>query len=474
MKKNDNIPLNYKERSQSRISLILSVTVLALLLLLFNQLDYRLIRKPEAEAAKKAQEEKARAEAEAAAPEISTVSVVAVGDNFYQENLLQSGVLDTGERTYDHVYSQIKDEISAADIAIVQQETIFTSSSDSVVGYAPSYATPTEVADALVAAGFDVIEAATNHADDYGSDYISQTLNFWRDKYPDIPVLGIHDSASDAASIRVLEQNGIRIALLDYTYGTNNTVPEGEEYRVDTLEQEKVAADIAQAKENSDCIILTVHWGEMDASVPTEYQKQWAAFFLEQGVDVVLGGNPQVIQPYGTLSDDQGNEMLLYYSLGNFASAQEYTPNLLGGMASFQIQKTVQNGETTIDIVSPDFTPLVMHYNYDTGDYATYLLSDYTEELASQHSMRDIDGEAFSLANLQKSWNDILSQNIAPSTGTNLLAVTFDTEGNMVDASGNIVSSDTSSGEDSSEDSGDGSEDEYYEEDSEYYEEESY
>lgn len=447
MKKNDNMPLNYKERNQSRISLILSVTVLALLLLLFNQLDYRLIQKPEAEAAKKAQAEREQAEAEAAKPEISTVSVVATGDNFFQENLLQSGVLDTGERSYDHVYSQIRDEISAADIAIVQQETIFTSSRDSVVGYSPSYATPTEVADALVAAGFDVVEAATNHADDYGLEYISQTLAFWRDKYPDIPVLGIHDSASDSGSIRVLEKNGIRIALLNYTYGTNNSVPEGEEYRVDILDKEKVAADIAQAKENSDCIILTVHWGDMDASVPTEYQKQWAAFFLEQGVDVVLGGNPQVIQPYGTLSDDQGNEMLLYYSLGNFASAQEYTPNLLGGMASFQIRKTVRNGETSIEILSPDLTPLVMHYNYETGDYATYLLSDYTEDLASQHSMRDIAGDEFSLANLQKSWDDILSVNVAPSTDTDLLSAAFDTEGNLIDANGNLLSDSESSEE---------------------------
>lgn len=448
MKKNDNIPLNYKERSRTRISLISSVAVLFVLFFLFYQMDYQLIRKPAEEEARRIEEEQKQAQEEAQKPQISTVSVVAAGDNFYQENLTRSGQSDDGTWNYDHVYAQVKDVVQAADLAIVQQETIFAPSHDAVVSYAPSYAAPTEVGDALINAGFDVVTAAMNHADDYGLDYITQTLNFWREKYPEVPILGIHDTQSDADSIRVLEKNGIRIALLNYTYGTNNTVPEGQEYRVDLLEQQKVAADIATAKESSDCIILTVHWGEMDETVPTEYQKQWAAFFLEQGVDVVLGGNPQVLQPYGWLSDDSGNEMLLYYSLGNFASGQEYMPNLLGGLASFQIQKTVVDGKTTVEILDPALEPLVMHYDYETGDYATYLLENYTEELASSHGMRDIIGEDFSLANLRQDYDEILSMNVDPSTETDLLSVSFDTEGNMIDQDGNYVSEDDGNDDD--------------------------
>ena len=469
MKKNENIPLNYKERSHSRISLISSVAVLLLLFAVFYQLDYHLIQKPAKEEARRIEEEKKQVEEKAQAPEISTVSVVAVGDNFYQQNLTDSGYSESGDWNYDHVYAQVKDEIQAADLAIVQQKTIFAPTHDAVVGYAPAYAAPTEVADALITAGFDVVEAAMNHADDYGLDYITKTLEFWRNKYPQVPLLGIHDTQADADSIRVIEKNGIRIALLNYTYGTNNTVPDGESYRVDLLEKERVAADIAKAKESSDCIILTVHWGDMDATVPTEYQKQWASFFLEQGVDVVLGGNPQVLQPYGTLSDDQGNEMLLYYSLGNFASAQEYTPNLLGGMARFQIQKTVKDGETTVEILDPTLDPLVMHYDYETGEYATYMMADYTEELAASHSMRDIEGESFSLARLQKDYEDILSQNVKPSTSTNLLSATFDAEGNMLDAGGNDISEEGNT-DGTEENPEEYSGDEYSDDSEEYYE----
>lgn len=491
MKKNQNIPLNYREKSNSRIALLCSVAVLVVLVLFFHQLDYTLIQKPREEAARQAEKEKAAAELAANTPEVSTASVIAVGDNLYHESLLLSGQNESGEWNYDHIYTNVLDEIQAADVAMVDQETVFTTNHDAISSY-PSFATPTEVGDALVKAGFDVIESATNHIDDYSYDYLSQTFDFWETNYPEIPVLGIHPTEEDANSVKTLEVNGITIAFLDYTYGTNNSgAGEGREYMIDIFDKDKVASMIAQAKEISDCVIFVAHWGKEDEPMPTEYEKQWAVFLMEQGVDVVIGGHPHILQPYGRMSDNKGNEMVIFYSLGNFVSTQQSLANLLGGMAQFTIQKSVLKGETTVQILTPEVKPLVMHYDHDNGEYGPYMLEDYTEELASRHSVREIIGDEFTLSNLQTEFEQIMSMNVTPSTNTSLLEVSFDYEMNMYDANGNIVEdtwsitadqyrqelADGTASQDGSEESGsdagdyDGSEDDggYGDEDSGYY-----
>ena len=440
MKKNKNIPLNYKERNNSRISFICSVVVLAVLFLIFHQMDYRMIRKPAEDAAKTAALEKQKAEEAANTPQISTASVIAVGDNLYHGTLIDSGRSESGDWNYDHIYANVLDEIQAADVKMIDQETVLTTDHDAVSSY-PSFATPVEVGDAIVKAGFNVIESATNHVDDYGYDYMAQTLEFWRTKHPDVTVLGIHETQEDADSVKTMEVNGIKIAFLDYTYGTNNSgAGEGKEFMIDIFDKDKVAAAIQKAKEVSDCIIFVAHWGSEDETMPNEYEKQWAAFLLQQGVDVVIGGHPHVLQPYGRLSDDQGNDMVIFYSLGNFVSTQQELPELLGGMAKFTIEKTVLKGETSVRIITPEIKPLVMHYNSEQGAFGPYMLEDYTQELASQHGVRDIIGDEFTLDNLKQKFEEIMNMNVKPSSNTNLLNVRFDYDGNMIDkTSGNVV-----------------------------------
>lgn len=439
MKKN-NIPLNYKEKSNSRISFLISIVVLCVLVLLFHQLDNQLIRKPAQQAAKLAQQKKQEEEEAANTPEITTASVIAVGDNLYHSSLYTSGQDDSGEWNYDHIYTNVLDEIQAADVALIDQETVLTSEHDNVSSY-PSFATPTEVGDAIIKAGFNVVEAATNHVDDYGYDYMAQTFDFWKTNYPNIPVLGIHETKEDADSVKTMEVNGITIAFLDYTYGTNNSgAGEGREYMIDLFDTEKVSAAIQKAKEISDCVIFVAHWGREDEPMPTEYEKQWANFLMQQGVDVVIGGHPHILQPYGRMSDDQGNEMVIFYSLGNFVSGQERLSALLGGMAQFTIEKTTLKGESSVRILTPNVKPLVMHYDKLNQVYGPYMLEDYTEELASQHSVRDIIGDEFTLSNLQKKFREIMSINVTPSTNTTLLNVKFNPDTSMEDkATGNII-----------------------------------
>ena len=435
----ENIPLNFRERSNARTSLLASVIVLAVLVILFNQLDYRLIRKPAIDAQKNAAAAKEKPETTATTSDVTTASVIAVGDNLYHQSLIDAGASEDGNWNYDKIYTHITDAIKDADIRMIDQETVFTTDHDSVSSY-PSFATPTEVGDAIVKAGFNVVESANNHIDDFGEGFLTDTLNFWKTKYPDVTLLGIHDSQEDADTVKIREVNGIKIAFLDYTYGTNVGGIEGKDYMIDMIRKEKITTMIQKAKQQADCIIFVAHWGTEDETMPNEYEKQWAAYLMEQGVNVIIGGHPHVLQPYGRISDGKGNETVVFYSLGNFVSTQQKLEELLGGMAKFTIQKTVENGKTSIQILTPTVEPLVMHYNSDAGEFGPYMLSDYTEELASQNGVQKYIGDGvFTLDNLKKKFNEIMSMNVTPSTGTNLLDVTIDTDLNMVDSSGNIV-----------------------------------
>lgn len=435
----ENIPLNFRERSNARTSLLASVIVLAVLVILFNQLDYRLIRKPAIDAQKKAAAAKEKPETTTTTSDVTTASVIAVGDNLYHQSLIDAGASEDGNWNYDKIYTHITDAIKDADIRMIDQETVFTTDHDSVSSY-PSFATPTEVGDAIVKAGFNVVESANNHIDDFGEGFLTDTLNFWKTKYPDVTLLGIHDSQEDADTVKIREVNGIKIAFLDYTYGTNVGGIEGKDYMIDMIRKEKITTMIQKAKQQADCIIFVAHWGTEDETMPNEYEKQWAAYLMEQGVNVIIGGHPHVLQPYGRISDGKGNETVVFYSLGNFVSTQQKLEELLGGMAKFTIQKTVENGKTSIQILTPTVEPLVMHYNSDAGEFGPYMLSDYTEELASQNGVQKYIGDGvFTLDNLKKKFNEIMSMNVTPSTGTNLLDVTIDTDLNMVDSSGNIV-----------------------------------
>lgn len=432
-KNNNNIPLNYKEKSFSRISFLCSVIVLAVLLLLFYEIDYVTIRRPAieaGEAAKKAQEEQETAARE---PVVTTATIVAVGNTSFSGSIIDSGIRESEDWNYDHLFANVRQKTESADLAFIGQESTMTTDHETAMY---DEVTPAEVGTAMADAGFDAVAASTNHVMDNGSDYIRETLSFWQNHHPDVKILGVHDTSSGDSRIQTFVINDITISVLNYSYGM---VREGGQqgYRVDTLNTTAVASDLQTARENSDFVIVLPHWGNELESMPTEYEKEWAAFFLEHGVDVVIGSHPYVLQPYGRLSDDSGNEMVIFYSLGNFITSRQSLSQVLGGMAEFTLEKTVSENGTTLRVVSPRLEPLVMHYSDSTESYGSYLLSDYTSDLANAHSIQD--SSEFSVDLLKEEFEKVMSMNVAPSEKTTYMDLFFDTAGSMTDQYGNPV-----------------------------------
>jgi poly-gamma-glutamate synthesis protein (capsule biosynthesis protein) len=315
------------------------------------------------------------------------VTLLVVGDNLIHVQVVDSGKQEDGTYNFDHLYSNLKDDISAADIAVVNQETILGGDEFPYSGY-PSFNSPTEIGDALVNAGFDVVLQATNHTMDMRFKGVENTFEFWK-QYPKITVLGIHETKKDSQKITVIEKNGIKIAMLNYTYGLNGyKVPDDKPYLVDMLDKEKMAEDIEKAEELADFTIVFPHWGTEYHYEEADTQKDLAEFFYEKGVDLVIGSHPHVIEPVEWIGDEEDDKMLVYYSLGNFMSYQKEAPRMLGAMANVTITKD----KTGTYISDAAITPIITHYENGPEDYhyAIYKLSDYTENLAAVHGVSEL------------------------------------------------------------------------------------
>ena len=325
-----------------------------------------------------------------------SVTIRMVGDILLHEAVTESGLKNDGSYSFDHLFANVKSEIEKADIALVNQEVILGGSEMGLSGY-PAFNGPFEVGDAIAGAGFDIVLHATNHALDRGSRAVVNCCNFWRTSHPEVSFIGISDSA-EKNNIVIKESKGIKIAFINYTYGTNGIpLPEGYPNAVTYLDAETIRSDTAYAKENADFVVVCPHWGTEYTHEADSNQKYWTQLFLECGVDLVIGTHPHVTEPIEVL-EQNGHSMTVYYSIGNFVNSTAQTgagiaDRMVGAMADVTLER---DSAGNVRITDFGVIPLVTHLSEGYGGITTYKLSDYTEEMARQNLIVASD-PAFSL-----------------------------------------------------------------------------
>ena len=309
------------------------------------------------------------------------VSVIAAGDNLIHSSIYLDA--STGSNQYDFkpMYELIKPIVSKYDIAYYNQETILGGKELGVNDY-PTFNSPQEVGDAMIDAGFNLVSLATNHTMDSGTNAVLKSREYW-DKQESVIAVGSYASEEDRNKIRIGTKNDITYTMLNYTYGTNGIpVPSGKEYLVnvwptnleindperDTKYQEYkkiVKEDIDRVRDKVDVLIVAMHWGVEYTHEPTEYEKDMAKYLASQGVDVIIGTHPHVIQPVTWIDDT-----LVIYSLGNFISAQYQDKGsctnymcTTGLMTSFEIEKTVKGKESSIKILNVNNELIYTYYS---------------------------------------------------------------------------------------------------------------
>lgn len=336
----------------------------------------------------------------------SRVSFVAVGDNLIHDTVYeQAAARSSSGYDFSDAYERIADKISEPDVAILNQETII-STEHNVSSY-PMFNSPVEVGDEMLEIGFDVFNIATNHSIDCGEKGLVSAINFWKSK--NAVTTGAYLNNDDFNNIPMREVNGVKIAYLGLTESTNGlSLPDDSDViLVKASDESLLQQRIMKAKETADVVIVNAHWGNEYTHEPTDAQRELAQKLAAWGADVIIGHHPHVIQPVEYITNSDGRKTLVAYSLGNFISAQNRGPRMLGGMLNFEIVKNNTTGEIALENVK--FSGVVTHYGYGYSNIRVYALENYTEELASKHGVLSKTSD-FSLQYLYDILNDVIDK----------------------------------------------------------------
>lgn len=346
------------------------------------------------------------------------ITLMAVGDNLMHLGIVYTGLMQDGSFDYGFLFEGISEFLDAADIKIVNQETIFGGNELGFSGF-PHFNSPTEVGDAIAGAGFNVVLQASNHTADQGLAGMENCMDFWK-THPEVLVTGVHEDADEEAhEIPLLEIEGVTFAILNYTYGPNmGTLEESLRGRLDmlcnwdentgridfTTIHPKVLDDIETAKRIADVVIVCPHWGTEYTPTPSRYQRTFAEQMTQAGADVIIGTHPHVVQPVEWIESENGNRALCYYSLGNYVSTQKEGLSMLEGMAWIHF-RVKEDGVVILEEDS-GVIPMVCHYRSGPVRLEkVYLLEDYTAEKAAAHGIHNYGEVNLQLDDLLQ-WNE--------------------------------------------------------------------
>ena len=354
---------------------------------------------------------------------VPEVSIVMTGDILVHASI--EAVCRQPDGTYDYtaIFDNTRSIISSANLALVNQEIIIGGEELGVSGY-PSFNAPYPLASALSEAGFDVVCHATNHALDKGKKGLLNCIRNWKENHPEISVVGICETEEESENILVVEHDGIKIAILNFTYGTNGiSAPSDMPWCVSMLDRDAVARAIDRAEEIADFTVVCPHWGTEYTFTVSDQQRSFADLFYKHGADLVLGTHPHVIQEVSVFSGnneylwtDAGGalkpgQMLCYYSLGNFVSwTSDYGKGIVNRMLGALADVTLKRDENG-DVYISDFSaiPVVSHVTSELNGVTVYPLADYTAELAASSEIV-LQDSTYTLQYLDSTCNRIFGE----------------------------------------------------------------
>lgn len=318
---------------------------------------------------------------------------------------------------YNEVFEPVEDIISSVDFAVANLEV--TLAGPPFDGY-PQFSSPDELAEACKNNGIDVLVTANNHSCDRGSMGILRT-NRVLDSLEILHTGTFSNQQNrDSLNLLVLEKEGIRIGLLNYTYGTNG-IPFHAPTYVNLLDSSLIKKDLKFARtKNLDKLIVFVHWGAEYQDQPNLYQKNFNQFFKRQGVDIVIGSHPHVVQPMHYIKNND-KEFLTVYSLGNFVSNQRDFRKDGGVMFRCSIVKrdkaSISDKEYILTWVNKFYKNKKWHYEVLPCSNKTYgkeyfsrnedyvkmqVYSDHAKNLFADYNINILEGLPYPKIHLQK------------------------------------------------------------------------
>ena len=291
-----------------------------------------------------------------------TFTLTAIGDVMcHNTQYWDAYQKETNTYDFSYVFNDIKFDIQKGDIAVGSLETCFAGEERGYSNY-PTFNSPDSLAYSLKDIGIDVLSTAGNHCLDMGFDGLSRTIDILNKA--DISHLGTYQTQEERDKILFKYTKGLKVAFINYTYGTNGIpVPSDKPYCVNLIDKDLIKKDIESAKsQDADVIVACMHWGTEYQTSANKEQEDLADFLFQNGVNIILGNHPHVLQPMEkrtvTLEDGSTQDGFIIYALGNFICDQnaENTRNSI--ILNLSITKQV-DGSITIDNV--DYIPIYMY-----------------------------------------------------------------------------------------------------------------
>ena len=227
----------------------------------------------------------------------TTISMAVVGDIMcHSPNYKDAYNASTKKYDFSTFFPQIKSYISNADIAVGNLETTFAGGNKAYSGY-PTFNSPPQLAKDVQDLGIDVLTTSNNHSMDSGYNGLINTIDTLDDL--GISHTGTFKSEEDKNKILIKDVNGVKIAFLSYTYGTNGiAIPKGKEYCINLIDKDLIKKQLESAKaQNPDVICVSMHWGIEYKLQPNTEQTDIADYHFENGADIILGSHPHVLEP---------------------------------------------------------------------------------------------------------------------------------------------------------------------------------
>ena len=293
-----------------------------------------------------------------------TFNLTAIGDVMSHNTQYKDAYnSSTGEYDFSYVFEDIKNHIKFSDISVGSLETCFAGADKGYSNY-PTFNSPDALAYDLADIGIDVLSTAGNHCLDMGFDGLSRTIDVL--DQAEISHVGTYKTEEEQNNILIKDVKGVKIAFLNYTYGTNGIpIPEDKPYCVNLIDKDLIKKHIDLAKsQNADVIVACMHWGIEYQTTPSDEQKELTDFLFNNGVDIILGNHPHVLQPMEkrtvTLEDGTTKDCFVIYAFGNFICDQnaENTRNSI--ILDLNITK---NTDGKISINKATYTPIYMYKN---------------------------------------------------------------------------------------------------------------
>lgn len=365
-KKND---INYTKVQKSLIVIVSILFILLIVIACFNYIknrnDYQNLIDTSKQEIENQKQENAKKEAEEnkeEEPTDTTFTMAAIGDIMCHNTQYNDAYnKDTGAYDFSYVFDDISLYTKTADICVGNLETTFAGEDVGYSGY-PTFNTPDSLAYELKDIGIDVLSTAGNHALDKGFNGLSRTIDVLNDA--DIAHTGTYKTEEEQNTILTKYVKGIKIAFVNFTYGTNGIkIPSGKEFCVNLIDNDLITKQLDLAKsQNPDIIVACMHWGNEYKTTPNDTQKELSTFLFQNGVDIILGTHPHVLEPMEkqtvTLEDGTTKDGFVIYSLGNFISGQTAENTKTSIILNLTITKHT-DGKITID--KAEYKPIYMY-----------------------------------------------------------------------------------------------------------------